>query len=300
MTRTQMCAFAGLLLVAMTLMVLVGVFAERKAVLAAEGSDLRSAESVWVSASLQELQAHAEEFDQGTRTLKVVDDTTHAVAFLTGGWDDVPLHSGSPLSGSAGEALAGADREPEGDALVAVGKTYRIVGRLGVRPGSLLAADAVIADPFVFDADRERLRLDGPRIVDRFRSAFPGRPFELVDSGVNRRTNVDVVTPVLTTAALVTALLVTVSAATYASHREARAARVRFAVGHRRRVLVAMIALRLAFISLCSSVVALVIGRAVAASLFVRPELVAGQAAVACLAVSIAVLTVIGGVRRWS
>jgi hypothetical protein len=300
MNRVQIGAVASLLLVAMTIAVLVSVLSERKTVLAAEGADLRTTESIWVSASLRELRLHAGQFGAGTRVFKSLDDTTRAVELLAGAWDDVPLHSGSPLGGITDEALAGSRRAPDRVVLEVAGESYRIVGRLGVRADSLLADEAVITGSDLFDDDRERLRIDGPRVADRYRAAFPGRPFEVVDSGVNRRTNVDVVTPFLFVAGVATAVLVTVSGASYAVRRECRAARVRFVVGQRRRRLLVMATLRMVLATVCPAVTALALGLTLGGSLLVRPELVPVLAVISVVAMSLVVLGVWNGVRRWS
>lgn len=300
MTRTQMCVVASLLLVAMTIAVLVSVLSDRKTALAAEGADLRTAESIWVSASLPELRLQASRFSAGTRVFKSMDDTTRAVALLTGEWDDVPLHRGSPLDGTAGEALAGSRRAPGHDVVEVDGKRYRVVGRLGVRADSLLADEAIVADPDLFTDHRERLRLDGPRIADQYRVAFAGRPFEVVDSGVNRRTNVDVVTPFLAAAGVVTALLVTVGAASYAVRREGRTARLRFLVGQRRRRLLLTAALRVALATVVPAVIAHELGRMIGNSLFVRPELVPQVAVISVAAMLVFLVGAWNGARRWS
>lgn len=299
MTRSQMVVVASLLSVAMTIAVLVNVLVERKTVLAAEGADLRTTDSIWASTSLQELRGHADQFEPGTRTFKTLDDVNRAVALLTGDWDDVPLHGGSPLGGP-GEALAGSQREP-GQAVVEVGgASYRVVGRLGVRADSLLADEAVVMAPDLFADDRERLRIDGPHVAERFRDAFPGRSFEVVDTGVNRRTNVDVVTPFLSATGAATALLVTVGAASYAVRREARAASVRFVVGQSRRRLVVTAFLRMVPVTVVPSAAVLTIGFWLRGALLVRPELVPTVVVISATALSMVTVGLWSGVRRWN
>lgn len=300
MTRVQMCAVASLLFVAMTLASMMNVLSARKTALAAEGADLRTTETIWVSASLPELRAHAHYFEPGTRTFKVLDETTRAVAFVKGPWKDVPLHGGSPLHGAAGEALAGSQRDPGKLALHVAGESYRIVGRLGVRADSLLADEAILAAPELFSDDGERLRIDGPHAAERYRQAFPGRALEVVDSGVNRRTNVDVVTPFLLAAGAMTGALVIMCALAFAVSRECRAARVRYAVGHRRRRLVGAAVGRVAIATLCPAVMVFGLGSAVGAAMFVRPDLLGPLMAIGVVAVSLAVVGVWNGVRRWS
>lgn len=300
MTRVQMCTVASLLLVAMTLSVLVSVLSARKVVLAAEGADLRTTDSIWVSASLPELRANADRFGPGTRTFKILDDTTRAVAFVVGTWHDVPLHSGAPLDGAAGEALAGSRRDPGRDALDIAGESYRIVGRLGVRSDSLLADEAVLMAPALFAVERERLRLDGPHVAERYRDAFPGRSLEVVDSGVNRRTNVDVVTPFVSAAGVMTAMLVAVGAARFGADRECRAARVRFVVGHRRRRLLGAALGRVTIATLCPAATALALGVTLGRSMSLRPDLVPSLTAVSAVALVSAGVGAWNEVRRWS
>lgn len=300
MTRVQMCAVASLLLVAMTLSVLVSVLSARKVALAAEGADLRTTDTIWVSTSLPELRANADRFGPGTRTFKTLDETTRAVAFVAGTWDNVPLHSGSPLDGTAGEALAGARRDPGRGALDVAGESYRIVGRLGVRSDSLLADEAVLMAPALFADERERLRLDGPRVAERYRDAFPGRSLEVVDSGVNRRTNVDVVTPFVSAAGVMTAMLVAVSAASFGAGRECRTARVRFAVGHRRRRLIGAALSRVMIATLGPALAALALGVTLGRSMSLRPDLVPSLTVVSAVAFVCAGIGVWSEVRRWS
>ena len=67
MTKRQLTATAGLLLLAMLLTVLIGVFDARRRVVAVEGNDLRTGQSAWVTATLDELRRARGTFEPGTK-----------------------------------------------------------------------------------------------------------------------------------------------------------------------------------------------------------------------------------------
>lgn len=300
MTRNQAVAVAALVLVAMTLVVLLDVLAARKDVLRAEGADLAVAESALVDATLDELEAEADRFGSGTHVFSTVDETTRAVAVLRGTWDDVPLHDGRPLSGRPGEALVGSERAPGSDTVLVGDRTYEVVGRLGVRADSALDLDAVVADPALFPSGRGALRIDGPAAVAHYRSAFPGRPVEVVDRATNRRTDVDVVTPVLTTAGTVLAALVTGVAARSAIRGEHRSGRVRFRTGHSRASIVAGAAARAASVGALCAVVVAVAGRVLADGLFVPAPSAAEPATIGLAFAAVTAGGTWAAGRRWS
>ncbi|MCU0151345.1 hypothetical protein [Curtobacterium poinsettiae] len=233
MTTQQTTAIAGLLLLAMLLTVLIGVFDARRGVIASEGNDLRCGQSVWVNATLDELMRARNAFEPGTKVFVRLEGDVRAVAMLSGRWTDVPLHDGHALTGRPGEALAGADVAVRGDDIVVDGKPYDVVGRLGVRADSLLSDDVVLADPAQFSASPQRLLLDGPSSAHHYSAQFPGRSVEVIDDGTNRRTNVDAVSPVLVTLGVLVVMLIGVVAGLQAGRWELRAAAVRFTAGIR-------------------------------------------------------------------
>lgn len=67
MTKRQITAIAGLLLLAMLLTVLIGVFDARRRVIAAEGNDLRTGQSAWVTATLDDLERARSAFEPAQR-----------------------------------------------------------------------------------------------------------------------------------------------------------------------------------------------------------------------------------------
>jgi hypothetical protein len=283
MTRRQLACVVLLLVTAMTLTTLLATFSSRKAVLRAEGADLASTQSVVVEASLAELRSRADRFRSGTHVFTTIDDGTMAVVVLTGRWNDIPLHAGRRLLGETDEALAGAQRGDVGDVVRVAGRDRTIVGRLGLRPESPLADTMVIADSSVFPDRRERLRLDGPSVAERYRAAFPGRTAEVVDRSTNRRTNVDVVTPVLIAAGAVLVVLVTSTAAWLSVRADERAARIRYRAGRSRAALLGATAVRAAGAAGVGAAGAVALGTTVSTIRRIEPStvpLVAGVAAV--------------------
>jgi hypothetical protein len=299
-TKQQITAIAGLLLLAMLLTVLVGVFDARRRVIAAEGNDLRTGQSAWVTATLDDLERARSAFEPGTNVFVELDDRVRAVAMLSGRWTDVPLHDGHALTGRAGEALAGADVTVHGDDIVVDGKPYDVVGRLGVRAGSLLSEDVVLADPSRFSASPQRLLLDGPSSARHYSAQFPGRSVEIIDDSTNRRTNVDAVSPVLVTLGVLVVALIALIAGLQAGRWELRAAAVRFATGIRPLNTLRSAAASVAVTGTAACTTALagvaVVRRTTILDLDVTPAIVAVGTVV--LAVSIASFW--QGTRRWN
>ena len=182
MTKQQITAIAGLLLLAMLLTVLIGVFDARRRFVAAEGNDLRSGQSAWVTATIDELMRARRTFEPGTKVFVGLDGDVRAVVVLSGQWTDVPLHDGHALTGRPGEALVGAAVDVRDEDITVGGTTYEVVGRLGVRADSLLSDDVVLADPAQFSASPQRLLLDGPSSAHHYSAQFPGRSVEVIDA----------------------------------------------------------------------------------------------------------------------
>ncbi len=265
MSRPQFVAAAALMALALVLSTLTGVFSARLAVTAAEGSDLRGRESIWVQATVTELEEAAADFAPGTRALREVQPGTRAVAPIRGSWSDLPLHAGRAPAGQ-GEAVAGARRGQVGDVIDAGGRSATVVGSLGLRPESRLADDAVVEDRTLFPASPSRLRLDGPDVDTHYRTAFPGRLTERVRGGTNSRTNVDSVSPVLIALSIGVAGIVSMAAATFVGRCEARRNQLLWAVGHGRPALRGLSALRFTGVLVVAAVPACGIGTLVAAA----------------------------------
>lgn len=298
MTRPQLTATAGLLLLAMLMTVLIGVFDARRRVVAVEGNDLRSGQSAWVDATLAELLHARDAFAPGTKVFVTLEHGVRAVVVLSGRWVDVPLHDGRALSEAPGEALAGADADVHDDEVVVGGKPYEVVGRLGVRADSLLADDVVVSDPSQFSTSTQRLLLDGRDSARHYNAAFPGRNVEIINEGTNRRTNVDTVSPVLVALGALVATLVAVIAGVQGGRWELRAATVQFTIGVRRRDSLRTALTRFAVISITDGAVALVCGARAQRLLTID---VAGVIApVGVVMVVAGVVSFCHGSRRWN
>ena len=300
MTKQQTTAIAGLLLLAMLLTVLIGVFDARRGVIASEGNDLRSGQSVWVNATLDELMRARNAFEPGTKVFVRLEGDVRAVAMLSGRWTDVPLHDGHALTGRPGEALAGADVAVRGDDIVVDGKPYDVVGRLGVRADSLLSDDVIVADPSRFSASPQRLLLDGPSSVRHYSAEFPGRSVEIVDDGTNRRTNVDAVSPVLVTLGVLVVMLIGVVAGLQAGRWELRTAAVRFTTGIRPLSTLRSAATRVSVITIAACTTALAGAAVVRQATLLDLDVTTVVVSVGIVVLAVSVASFLQGTRRWN
>ncbi|WP_434770452.1 hypothetical protein [Curtobacterium flaccumfaciens] len=300
MTKTQIAAIAGLLLLAMLLTVLIGVFDARRRAIAAEGNDLRTGQSAWVTATLDDLERARNAFEPGTKVFVELEDGIRAVAILSGQWADVPLHNGHALTGHRGEALAGADVSVHGDSIAVGGTTYNVVGRLGVRANGLLSDDVIIADPSRFSAWPQRLLLDGPSSARHYSAQFPGRSVEIVDDGTNRRTNVDAVSPVLVALGALVIMLIAVVAGLQAGRWELRTAAVRFTTGIRPLNTLRNAAARVAVIGTAACTTALASAAVVRQTTILDLDVTAAVVAVGTVVLAVAVVSFWQGSRRWN
>ncbi|PZE70791.1 hypothetical protein DEJ27_06970 [Curtobacterium sp. MCPF17_018] len=300
MTKQQITAIAGLLLLATLLAVLIGVFDARRRVIAAEGNDPRTGQSAWVTATLDDLERARSAFEPGTKVFVELDDRVRAVAILSGRWTDVPLHEGHALTSGPGEALAGADVSVHGDDIAVGGTTYNVVGRLGVRADSLLSDEVVIADPSRFSASPQRLLLDGPSSAHHYSAQFPDRSVEIIDDGTNRRTNVDAVSPVLVALGALVVVLVAVVAGLQAGRWELRAAAVRFTTGIRPLNTLRSAAARVAAIGTAASTAALAGAALVRQTTSLDLDVTTAVVAVGTVMLAVAVASFWQGTRRWN
>lgn len=300
MTKRQLTVTAGLVLLAMLLTVLIGVFDARRRVLAVEGNDLRAGQSAWVTATLDELRRARSAFEPGTKVFVDLEENVRAVAVLSGRWTDVPLHDGHSLSGRPGEALVGSDVTVRGDDLAVGGKTYTVVGRLGVRADSLLSDDVVLADPSQFSGSPQRLLLDGPNSVRHYNAQFPGRSVEIIDDGTNRRTNVDAVSPVLVALGALVIMLIAVVAGLQAGRWELHTAAVRFTTGFRPLNTLRSAAARVAVIGTAACTTALTGAAVVKQTTTLDLDVTAAVMAVGSVVFALSVASFWHGSRRWN
>ncbi len=300
MTKRQLTVTAGLVLLAMLLTVLIGVFDARRRVVAVEGNDLRAGQSAWVTATLDELRRARSAFEPGTKVFVDLEEKVRAVAVLSGRWTDVPLHDGHSLSGRPGEALVGSDVTVRGDDLVVDGTTYTVVGRLGVRADSLLSDDVVLADPSQFSGSPQRLLLDGPNSVRHYNAQFPGRSVEIIDDGTNRRTNVDAVSPVLVALGALVVMLIAVVAGLQAGRWELRTAAVRFTTGFRPLNTLRSAAARVAVIGTAACTTALAGAAVVRQTTTLDLDVTAAVVAVGSVVFAVSVASFWQGSRRWN
>ncbi|WP_263091905.1 hypothetical protein [Curtobacterium sp. RIT-PI-V] len=230
-----------------------------------------------------------------------LEEKIRAVAILSGRWVDVPLNDGHALTGRPGEALVGADVAVRGDDIVVGdGATYTVVGRLGVRAGSLLSGDVVLADPSQFSGSPQRLLLDGPNSVRHYNAQFPGRSVEIIDDGTNRRTNVDAVSPVLVALSALVVVLIAVVAGLQAGRWELRTAAVRFTTGFRPLNSLRSAAARVAVIGTAACTTALAGAAVVRQTTTLDLDVTAAVVAVGSVVFAVSVASFWQGSRRWN
>ncbi|MBF4592880.1 hypothetical protein ITJ58_03835 [Curtobacterium flaccumfaciens] len=300
MTKQQITAIAGLLLLAMLLTVLIGVFDARRRVIAAEGNDLRTGQSAWVTATLDELMRARSAFEPGTKVFVGLDGDVRAVVVLSGQWTDVPLHDGHALTGRPGEALVGAAVDVRDGDITVGGTTYEVVGRLGVRADSLLSDDVIISDSSRFSASPQRLLLDGPSSARHYSAQFPGRSVEIIDDSTNRRTNVDTVSPVLVALGVLVVALIALIAGLQAGRWELRAAAVRFTTGIRPLTTLRSVAARVAVIGSAACTTALTGAAVVRQTTILDLDVTAAVVAVGTVVLAVTVVSFWQGSRRWN
>lgn len=300
MTRRQLSATAALILLAVSLTTLLGLFDARRRVVAAEGNDLRTGQSVRVTATLADLLESADAFEAGTKVFVDLDEDVRAVAVLAGSWSEVPLHSGRALTGAPGEALVGADVEVSGGAVAVGGTAYEVVGRLGTRTDSLLSRAVVVADPSRFSASPQPLLLDGPDSARHYTAQFPDRRVEVVDDGTNRRTNVDTVSPVLATLGAIVAALIAVIAGVQAGRWELRTAAVRFTAGVSPLTTACGAAVRIGVVSTAVCAVTLTSGAVAGRVLLVQADITAAVVTLGAVVLTAGVAAFRHGSRRWN
>jgi len=299
-TKQQTTAIAGLLLLAMLLTVLIGVFDARRGVIATEGNDLRSGQSAWVTATLDELMRARSAFEPGTKVFVGLDGDVRAVVVLSGQWTDVPLHDGHALTGRPGEALVGAAVDVRDGDITVGGTTYEVVGRLGVRADSLLSDDVIISDSSRFSASPQRLLLDGPSSARHYSAQFPGRSVEIIDDSTNRRTNVDTVSPVLVALGVLVVALIALIAGLQAGRWELRAAAVRFTTGIRPLTTLRSVAARVAVIGSAACTTALTGAAVVRQTTILDLDVTAAVVAVGTVVLAVTVVSFWQGSRRWN
>ncbi|WIB34063.1 hypothetical protein [Curtobacterium sp. MCSS17_005] len=300
MTHRQLTATAGMLLLAMLLTVLIGAFDARRRVIAAEGNDLRSGQSAWVTATIDELMRARSAFEPGTKVFVGLEGDVRAVVALSGQWTDVPLHDGHALTGRPGEALVGAAVDVRDEEITVGATTYEVVGRLGVRADSLLSDDVVLADPTQFSASPQRLLLDGPSSVRHYNAEFPGRSVEIIDDGTNRRTNVDAVSPVLVTLGVLVIMLIAVVAGLQAGRWELCTAAVRFTTGIRPLTTLRSAAIRVGVISIAASTTALAGAAVVRQTTILDLDVTTAVVAIGTVVLAVSVASFWQGARRWN
>ena len=240
-----------------TLSAALGTYNQIQAAMSLEGNGLYSTQSVAVNAKISDVVSVLESSHSNARLYRDISgDGSIRPVWEIGNPSPLPIHSGRQLvAGENRVALVGADvrvqRELGKQYYTFEGSAYLVVGQLGLRAKSLVSRTVLLQNPELFeDKIASRLIIDGTSTRVDIAHAFTEAPLTENDSATNRRTNIDVVSPVLLRFGWALTFLGSVATAILAASNRRQLNAVRFQLGHRR---VAIIATSL--VSLIASVI---------------------------------------------
>ncbi len=182
-------------------------YGSRQRELTLEGNDLYSSERIVVSADIEDLNRRMGGSKPPFVAYKRLDGSgrIRAVHSSDPASFPYPLHRGRQFSDADRRAaLVGGNVATrtvgDRDVFDYDGHGYEVVGYLGRAQDSLLQDDVLLVDDALFGRQTEEtLFLDGAHIQERFRDAFPGQKIGTMNQSTNRRTSIDLVSPVLLT-----------------------------------------------------------------------------------------------------
>lgn len=174
----------------------------RQRALGQEGNHLLSAEAITVTGNARDI---VDTLGADVRVFRALEDNGAVRAVLASSGTELsfPVHAGRAFRAADSRvALVGAQvpvtTESGSTTVTYDGERYEVIGRLGVKADSLLAVDILLLDPERFAASGEEpLTVDGSHIRDRFAAAFGPEGIEAVSTAVNKRTNIDVISPLI-------------------------------------------------------------------------------------------------------
>lgn len=195
---------AGLACFLIVLSTLLTVYQRQQASLLLEGNDLASRASIGLRASPAEAAGALRAARHDARLFAELRDGSRVRSVTTiGSPQPLPIHSGRQLRDSDDRvALVGAAARTTSRSGVEEyeydGVRYEVVGRLGRGADSLVAEDALLQSARLTDLDEPaRLVADGPRAAADLARALDGVSLTPDAGGVDRRTSIDFVSPVM-------------------------------------------------------------------------------------------------------
>lgn len=200
-----------IILLVTTLSLLLFSYESRHQSLLLEGNKLYSAEAAFVDAdsgsvldALHKLGLDARAFSLSAHYGNVRIVAAHDYEQIP-----FPVHQGIGLSNSERkEALVGADVPTEcingKDYIVLNGISYEVVGLLGTKPNSVLQEEILIKDDELFRyMEASAIVLDGKDAATSYLTLMPGASIEAFGFGIDKRTSIDSISPLLFAAGFV-------------------------------------------------------------------------------------------------
>lgn len=306
MTARSRGLCALLLVLFSALSATMAVYDSRQQALGLEGNALYTAEAVLVETTAARALAVSPADDLRVFVDLADGGSVRALAAGSRARMDFPVHSGRTFtSDDRGVALVGADvavSEGPSGAVVLVGdRSYEVVGRLGLRQDSLLSDDVLVLDPDIVDSEvAGPLVLDGPDARARYVQAHGADSVETVSAATARRTNVDLVSPLVLGLGVVLVVLGWLLTGVYVSHATHRRNRVLHLLGTRAWLVRLSLVAEVTVIGVAATIVVAVV--AVLASRTPVPLTVLGvglllQSAVVAAAVAVGTTMRRGGAR---
>lgn len=218
-----------------------------------EGNNLYSDHAVFVDDTPGAVLDSLKLLGQDARAFNVLEDYGGVRVITANDFRQIalPLHEGTGFTNEdSREAIVGSNIDTRIDEagrryLEFDGNRYEVMGLLGARADSILSMDILLKDDGLFrNAAAAALVLDGDSASAAYAAAAPTATMESFDNGVDRRTSIDFVSPVLFGAGGLLVFLGFVCAGLLYGQKRAPESRVLELVGYsRRRVYGAQLAL---------------------------------------------------------
>jgi hypothetical protein len=204
-TLVKLVPTCVIVLLAMTLSLLLHSYESRHQALLLEGNRLYGSQAVLVDETPRVLLDSLKELGQNVRVFSLLADYDKVRVVAANDFEKIPfpIHQGKGFSNDdRREALVGAGVGIEYDnekPYVTLGsRRYEVVGFLGTRADSVLEQDVLLKDDELFcSASASSVVLDGTGAETAYKRLIPTAKTEAFNFGVDRRTSIDSVSPVL-------------------------------------------------------------------------------------------------------
>jgi hypothetical protein len=234
-TASKTLSIAALFALFTCLTVALGVYQHRQGALTLEGNSLYSPDAVAINATAAQTTAVLRKAHVTGRIFaSLSDDRRIRVVHIQGAPAlQLPIHSGrQPRAGDDRVALVGAavplQHEVAADYYVYENTRYTVIAALGLEKASLVADEVLLIDARLFAAGEQALVVDSEATGELYQREINEGTVMPLAADTNRRTNIDYVSPILTTFGGGLTLL----GFAFAGSLGGASARTRFAVAH--------------------------------------------------------------------